>query len=129
MNHLSRIDIFDLKDKPILQSTMVSKDEKNNDLNGELIKKDPSYLSNYYMWLFTTDKYIYALFHGQSSSNYSKDLIPTEIRVFNWEGNPIAQLNIPEYLLTFSVDEDNGFIYGVSFFQEKAIRYPFSLDE
>ncbi len=129
MNHLSRIDVFDLKNKPIRQSTTVSKEEKHNDLDGEIIKRDRSYLFNYYMWAFATDSYIYALYHGQSGSKYAKDLISTEIRVFDWNGNPVAKLNIPEYLWSFSVDEKNGFIYGVSYFQEKSMRYPFSLNE
>ncbi|KYG84866.1 hypothetical protein AWW67_18145 [Roseivirga seohaensis] len=128
MHRFDRIDIFDTSNlfKPIL--SIVGKKMSDN-LDASKIKQDNSYLRIFYFDLFTSESYIYALYFDQPYYFYGNNLKSTEIRVFDWTGTPIAKFLIPEYLTSFTIDEKNGFIYGASYFQEKIMRYPFSLNE
>ncbi len=119
MSNFDRVGIFD-KEGNLLKE-IVGKDYGVFDVK-EHLKNGSLDLKMYYQGLFASNKYIYVLYYNQLSSEYSNS-IPTEIRVFNWDGIPIYNLKIPDYLMNFSVDEVNGFIYGVDHFNEKILRY------
>jgi len=128
MNHLSRVDIYRITTDQTLQieATGLIKNEKYDKLDGEIFKNDYSKITNYYMDVSVTNDKIYALYHGQPSNEYAKKLISSQIRVFDWDGNLLEVINIPEYLISFSVDDINENIFGVAYFEEKIMRY--SLD-
>lgn len=77
----------------------------------------------YYMGIFAGENQFYALYRNQKESEYYKVSNQTEIHVFDYKGNPLKKLIIPEYIISFTVDETNGFIYGVDHMNEKILRY------
>ena len=71
------------------------------------------------------------MYHNQKQADYSKKSIPVKIRIFNLNAEPVCEINVPDYLTTFTVDEKNGIMYGVAYFDEKIFKYDISsiLDE
>jgi len=80
-------------------------------------------LSCYYTWLQVTDENIYALYLNQSDDDYNYIPKPVEIHVFDWELKPKYKLFVDDYLICFAVDEKNGWVYGLDYYNEKIIRY------
>jgi len=80
-------------------------------------------LNCYYTWLQVTDENIYALYLNQSDDDYNYIPKPVEIHVFDWELNPKYKLLVSDYLLCIAVDEKNGWIYGLDYYNEKILRY------
>jgi len=77
----------------------------------------------YYCDVEVTDDYIYALYMNQPSiDSYEKEK-PQEIHVFTWEGTPICQLIIPQYIIDISIDKHRGYIYGWDHINEKIYKY------
>lgn len=68
----------------------------------------------YYCDLECTDKYIYALFVNQKLSEWQRIAHPTEIHVFDWNGNAIYKLKTKETLLNIDIDETEQKIYGLA---------------
>jgi hypothetical protein len=134
MNMFNRVDIFD-KDGNIKNSYI---DE--DDIPGYIIK---TYLSakqenikkvnvkDYYMAAFATNSFFYTLYYNQLQSDYPEKSVPVKIRIFNWNAEPVCILKVPDYLQYFSIDEKNGIMYGVAYFDEKILKYDISsiLDE
>lgn len=122
LNRFNRIDVFNenmVLEKSIVEGDSYSGlDAKSHKKPGMVIDE----LNTYYIDLYCSDKYIYALFKSSRNSK-SKN----EIRVFNWNYKPLYNLKISESLVSFSVDEKNGFIYGVNYEEEKIMRYDFNL--
>ena len=126
-NHLSRVDIYKTQPKLKLENSGLVLGEKHNNLDGMTYMKNYREVTNYYMDVSVTDDKIYALYHGQPVVEYAKNIIPTQIRVFDWEGHLLSILNVPDYLITLTVDESKNSIYGVAFFEEKIMKYDFDL--
>jgi hypothetical protein len=124
MTSFDRIDIFDdngVLEKSVLEGIEVPKNEIQSYLEAE--SNINTALMNYYTGIYTTDNYIYALYYGQPKSDYSKKLIETEIRIFDWVGKPLIKMKVPDYLLSFSINEEGGVMYGVDYFNGKNLRY------
>ena len=124
MSSFNRIDIFDnegMLEKSILEGVEVPKDVIRSYLTAEY--GDDRELMRYYTGIYTTDKYIYALYYGQLRSDYAKKLAKTEIRIFDWGGKPLCKVKVPDYLLSFCIDEERGLMYGVDYFNGKNLRY------
>jgi len=125
LRFFDRVDIFDenLNNKLSIIGKGLN---KNNELDiSKLNIKDgePFNELNYYNFDFDlSQKYIYVLYYNQIYKNYGQTK-PTEIRVFDWNGNSKFLLKVDDYLMNISVDEKNGHIYGVDFFNEKILRY------
>ncbi len=128
MNMFNRLDIFDA------DGNLVSSYVDDNNISDKLIKE---YLSaneehlkdvpvkNYYEGSFVTDSFIYTLYHNKLQSDW-KTSAPVQIRIFNWEAEPVCTIKIPDYLEYISVDEANGILYGNSFLDEKNLQYDIS---
>jgi len=120
MNTFDRIDIFDTTGNVIksIIGNEVKIDGIKNKKNSELVG-----LTSYYEDIYLSDEYIYTLYYNQPVKDYGEIFIPTEIRVFDYTGNQLFCLKTEDYLMTFSVDENNGWIYGVDYFNEKILKY------
>lgn len=68
----------------------------------------------YYCDLECTDKYIYALYVNQKMSEWQRIAHPTEIHVFDWNGNAVYKLKTQETLLNIDIDETGQKIYGLA---------------
>lgn len=68
----------------------------------------------YYSDLCVTDKQIYALYANQPITRWGLDSKKSEIQVFNWNGDPVCKIIIPEYLLYINIDEKNKHLYGIT---------------
>jgi len=88
-----------------------------------LQENDSHKLNIYYGAIFTSNDYIYALYYGQPFSEYGLTPIPTQIRIFNWNGDPLSKIDIEDYLYNFTIDEKKGLIYGVDNFNKRILRY------
>lgn len=123
MFRFNRIDVFDVEGNVQFSIVGNVKDLITNSKNlktpnGALID-----LPNYYIDLKVTEDRIYGLFYDQPNSEYGKKLIPTFIRVFDWNGKYIMTYKIKDYLMSFAIDEKMGKIYGVDYFNQKIIEY------
>lgn len=124
MSSFNRIDIFDSEgvlEKSVLEGVEFPKDDIQNYLEAE--SSDNRALMIYYNAIYTTDNYIYALYYGQPKSDYAKKSIETELRIFDWDGNPLCKMKVPDYLLNFCIDEERGLMYGVDYFNGKNLKY------
>lgn len=86
-------------------------------------------LTQYYRTLDVTDNYIYALYYNRKverGSSESIDKRPSQIRVFDWNGNPKYLLECPDDLVSLSVDEERGWLYGHDISEERFMRYDIS---
>ncbi|MCC5943580.1 MAG: hypothetical protein JJT94_01490 [Bernardetiaceae bacterium] len=77
----------------------------------------------YYFDACVTDNYIYALYLEQPESKYLDEPTSTEIHIFDWDGNPVANIKTEDYLISIAIDEERGKIYGLDFFHEKILMY------
>jgi hypothetical protein len=118
MNHFDRIDIFNL-DGTLKKS--MGPEASPLKINAAKPLEEQTQL--YYTVLRLTDQYIYALYYNQPNIEYGEKLTSTQIHVFDWEGNGVYQIHVPDYLMSFSVDEKRGYIYGVDFYNQKNLRY------
>ncbi len=135
MNFFNRVDIFD--DWGNLKYSYIDKDNNNTkgiindylDASEENVKNID--IKEFYGNSVATDSFIYTLYRHQVNSEYGKVFKPITIRVFNWQAEPICEINVPDYLTSFTIDEKNGIMYGIAYFDEKILKYDISsiLDE
>jgi len=67
----------------------------------------------YYRDVRTTDQFIFASYNGFLSKDEDK-ATKTIIHVFDWDGNPVAWIELPHYTPYFALDEKRGFLYGLA---------------
>lgn len=100
--------------------------DSNNPSEGPFKLRDykENNLTEYFIGLYTSDKYLYVL---GAKNNESEDK-GQYIFVMNWEGNAERKYLIPdEYDLNFiTVDEKNKFIYGISYDHVGVYRFDYS---
>lgn len=80
----------------------------------------------YYSDLCVTDKQIYALYANQPITRWGLDSKKSEIQVYDWNGNPVCKIIVPEYLLYINIDEKNKQLYGITADEE---LYRFSIQD
>lgn len=119
MYEQNRLDIFDANGE--LVNSIIEGEHKPIQNFEEYLKSGKATI--YYSYLNLTDKYIFALYNNQLKSEYWANPIPIEIRIFDWNGQPIANIEIPDYLTFFTININLGILYGVSLPDEKIIKY------
>lgn len=72
----------------------------------------------YYQHLTCSNKYLFALYQNDYGRKLYKEGIAPSIQVFTFEGEPIAQFQVNEFLMYMVVDEDSKRIWGVTKDQE-----------
>ncbi len=80
---------------------------------GDLNNIDLDKVIVYYQRIYSTDKYIYALYSGKSMvdiQNSGKPDICNEIHVWNWEGKPVAKIILDRNVSSFVVSSNNQYI-------------------
>lgn len=108
-------------------------DSQGNHINSLILKEDfESYFdtemlakrkfTNYNSWLNVSDNYIYVSIKDELVSAKKKKK-NTIIRVFDWDGNSVSNLNIPANIRSFAVDEKNRNIYGLDVHNQKLLKY------
>lgn len=121
MASFDRIDIFN-SDGDLEKSVFNGKEIP--DTNLEYLEETGSKkLQIYYSGIFTSDNYIYALYYGQPFSEYINIPVPTEVRIFDWSGNPLCKIELDDYLFNFTIDEKNSFMYGVDYVNKRILKY------
>lgn len=80
----------------------------------------------YYRCSQCSDNRIFALYLNQKNTEWRKEKKPVEIHVFDWKGNPLYKLDIPQYLSGFSMDYKNKALYGLTV-DEEIYRYDLSM--
>jgi len=96
-----------------------------------LIKTDrDNDLIVYYKDVRTTNQYIFASYNEYSRSD-EDDAKNTVIHVFDWDGNPIAWIELPHRTPYFAIDEKRGFLYGLveDSMIEKEIIYKYDIKD
>jgi hypothetical protein len=73
----------------------------------------------YFSYPYCSEKFIFALYENNDTKNSNN----IELHIIDWEGNPIYKLFLDQRIEVFTIDLDNGFMYGVSKFDEKLYRY------
>ena len=124
MTSFNRVDIFDINGdvyKSIIEGPDVP-DYLKKYLNAVEDNSESS-LQYFYNSIFTSNNFIYALYVGQELSEYGQKPLPTQLRIFDWEGNPMAKINLNDYLINFTIDEDRGVMFGVDHYNEKLLQY------
>ena len=73
------------------------------------------------------DGFFAGLYLGSSLENLDAGLFaPSRIHVFDWDGNPLAEIALPIQALYFDIDIKNNKLYIVDYDTEKIIRYDIS---
>lgn len=121
MCHFDRIDIFTIGGD--LVHSVNNNAEIPREISKYLMSDGPKGLRHYNVGISTSDRYIYCLYYNQPFTEYLLIQKPIEIRIFDWNGNPIAKIKVEEYLQFFTIDESNGLMYGSEFHSNKVIVY------
>ena len=108
-----QIDIFDLDGNKTATYALAGKNERLN-LNTS-IKPLPHKAMHYYMGLFVSNRYIYALNWNMSQQEFIDNVnVPGQIHVFDWKGNPIIQYQLDQKIAAIIVDEKKNIIIGIN---------------
>lgn len=120
MRFFDQINILDMKGKDNLTITT---SEQLYDLDD--IKEKRVVPNIIYSCLQCSDDKIFALYMDQSFSDWQRKEKPVEIHVFDWSGQPLYKIDIPQYLSYFSIDFKGKALYGLTY-GEEIYRYDLS---
>jgi hypothetical protein len=83
-----------------------------------------------YVGIYTTDKYIYALYAGKTVEELIHRTGGMSIHIFKWDGTAHSSLHVNGIINSFCVDEKNGFIYGIDpTGEDNSVFYRFTIPE
>ena len=116
-----RIDVF--KTDGELERSIFNGSEIPDNISAYLAQTDSRGLNMYYGGIFTSNHFIYALYHGQPFPDYGQKPISTQIRIFSWNGNSLCKIVVRDNLYNFTIDEKNGFMYGVDHYSKQILKY------
>lgn len=104
----NQIDIYTIDDMK-LKKRIIGKYAPQN-----VIKENRENLISYYVNTVAAKKHLYVLYQGSTSTDYTK----AKMEVYDYNANLVKRyvFDIPPIL--FTVDEDNGYIYGYNYFYE-----------
>ncbi|GHV27018.1 hypothetical protein FACS1894176_08480 [Bacteroidia bacterium] len=73
----------------------------------------------YFSYPYCSDNLIFALY----KNNDTKQKNNIELHIIDWNGNPLYKLLLDREIEFFTIDFDNGFMYGTSPTEERVYRY------
>lgn len=79
----------------------------------------------YYQKLCSDNDYIYALYTGNVDMDKEMYGYSDLLYVFDWEANPVAQINLPTKINNIVLDSENSILYGMSEIDETIYRIDF----
>ncbi|EON77928.1 hypothetical protein ADIS_1587 [Lunatimonas lonarensis] len=122
MDGFNRIDMFDFEGKLI--KSMVTGDSDHITKRDRLTVDGAllPYMSHY-MYVTSTEKYIFSLYYGQNFMEIGTVKIDPVINVFTWDGEFYCQLMLNDYLSQFAVDTENFLIYAIDRYPDRILRY------
>jgi len=115
LNYFKRIDVFSAEEGPThLFSCVFDDSPENPEFPSEMDQSIPGTLMNYYFDLHLTENYIYAINVNITNEelNKEKDTGYSELHVFSWDGEAVACYKLNHLIFSFSIDEENGYLYG-----------------
>ncbi len=90
----------------------------------EISLLEPIDRKTFYSDIRATNEYIFALYINRTGK--MEDIETNkgiEIHMFDWNGNPIQKISIPNYIRFFDIDPQNEYIYGLNPYNEELFRY------
>lgn len=118
--YFNRIDIFDHELNNLISIVEGETwkdfyfDAANVNIESDFLKE----FKQFYSGLFLSNSYIYALSLSEQVANTKKYL-----RVFNYNGSPVAILEFDDEIYSFSVDENDEYLYAIDRENEKILKY------
>lgn len=107
-----RIDVFSPETEHLF-SIVFDDSPDNPEFFSDPNDRIPNSLMHYYSDMFLTDNYIYIF--NRNLSNDRESIVNTpELHVFTWEGEPVVYYHLDRRFSSFSVDEENGYIYALT---------------
>ena len=111
---LNQIDILDLEHPE--KSLSVTTEKKLIDYNYVKNTEEEEMEEFYFSYPVCSERFIFALFRNNTNETI-------EIHVIDWNGNPITKLTFDEKINIFTIDFNQGVLYGVTAVEEKTFRY------
>lgn len=122
MHAINLINILSLEDNSRLSLEIF---KPVPDLENIVDQEEEVEYHNYYCDIKVTDSRIYALYMDQPFEDAFKTHKPQKIHVFTWDGDPLYELSVNEYITDMSIDESRGYLYGVVY-DDQVYRYDIS---
>lgn len=121
MDLFHRVDVYSI-DKSLDFSIQLDQEKEPDLSNPNVII--PEEIRRYYVGLFLTDNYIYALNWNMTFGEFNNDVdVKTQLEVFDWEGSPICLYKFDQKVATLAVDEKNKRIIGINDLKENPFIY------
>jgi hypothetical protein len=125
-NNCSAFDIINMKNKSLLARVVGPDDNMppeyvlTDDQRASLLKESKHGFNH----VDITDKYIYCLYSGKKYElNFGDMMTGTAIIKFKHDGTPVAKYKLDPEISSFAVDEENGKIYGVNYYDNPLVVF------
>lgn len=125
MHYFKRIDFFTTNGE--IENSVIYQDDYSP---SEIIERfEQNKLINYYEDVTVTNDLIFAVYTNQLDDDVADVEKELEIHVFDWSGNPKYLLHVPEYVLNITIDEVNGYLYGLNYLSEDKNYMRYNIQE
>ena len=111
LRYFKRIDVFSPETEHLF-SIVFDDSPDNPEYYTNPDNPTPNTLAYYFTLMHLSDNYIYVFNKNISHDNVSLNETP-ELYVFTWEGEPVISYSLDRRFSSFSVDEDNGYLYAL----------------
>lgn len=130
MLYLNQLHIISLNNIEERFSFSTSKNTGNFEQIIKITNEDVGDLVAFYRDVRTTNQFIFASYNEYKRRD-EDDAKKTVIHVFDWDGNPIAWIELPHRTPYFAIDEKRGFLYGLveDSMIEKEIIYKYDIKD
>jgi len=105
-----RIDYFDTSGK--IYKSIYNGKQVPDSIKYYLNSDSNDFLKMYYTDICSTEKFLFALYYGQTFQEYTFKRKNPEIRIFTWDGAPVARVLINYPISILTVDENSWILYG-----------------
>ncbi|MFC3415467.1 BF3164 family lipoprotein [Algoriphagus hitonicola] len=123
-----RIDIFD-ENLNLIRSIVDGENWKDDFYDGNDINPSINFLRpriNGYNGLAVSENFIFALEAKQNEGTDDEIENESFIRIYNWEGEPLAYFEVEHDLSSIDIDEDEGILYATDYSHELVLRFDIS---
>lgn len=124
----NRIDVFD-ENLNVIKSIVDGENWRDGFFDGKEMDISRDYLSpivDGYNGLTVSENFIFALEAKENIGTEEEKENESFIRVFNWDGKPLAYFEIPHDLSSIDIDESNGYLYATDYQHELVLRFNIS---